>query len=342
MTVPTVVPLSDNSSTTDVPSAFLRVSVPYSVYNTTGTVFTCSVDARWAMGVYEGGPIADGHNDYVQTATIKKTRPVPVLTGPQYNFIPINDSSWRRVQIDTDWLNILTPNFDAKTPGWTSLAALLTNIGIDNSTGLVYSWYDMTAPLETVIATIVADGMSRQGYAANGGLSMEVLDRLEWLPWDDLASSRQSLLAGKYSFPRPPGEATRLEWSVVVGGYAYRADSVAYYLALTVLFLHAALALGHVVYVLWTRVCFDAWDSFLGLLVLAAKSGIPETPRTIGVFENASVGIQRYRTMSTEVCIRAKPSSSAATTGQEDTKILFGDEKLEAEYHPLKDGKTYG
>lgn len=99
--------------------------------------------------------------------------------------------------------------------------------------------------------------MSRQGYAANGGSSRHFSDVLDLLPWDNSASSQQELLAGTYLFPLPAGTATRLHWSVVVGGYAYRADSVTYYLALTVLFMYAALALGHVAYMLWSRVCCD-------------------------------------------------------------------------------------
>lgn len=336
MTVPETARLSDNSYTTDLPSAFLSVQIPYSGSNNTGTTFTCSVDARWAMGIYSGGPVGDVDADYVQTATIQNTRPYPDLTGYQYNFLPVDDGSWRRVQIDTDWLNALTPTLSNSTSGWTSLAALLTGMGMDNSTGEIIQWADVLSVLETVIAALVADGMSRQGYAANGGSSTQFSDALNLLPWDNSASSQQSLLAGMYAFPSPEGTATQLHWSVVVGGYAYRADSLAYYLALTVLFLHAALALSHVSYILWRRVCCDAWDSFIGLLVLAAKSG------AVDMFENASAGIERYRTMSTQVRIRASPTSGAGAANQEDVKILFGDQTLPAGYQTLEIDQTYG
>lgn len=342
ISVPEAARLSDNSYTTDVPSAFLSVQIPYSEYNNTGTTFTCSVDARWAMGIYSGGPVGDIDADYVQTATIQNTRPFPDLTGFQYNFLPVDDGSWRRVQIDIDWLNTLTPTLDNSTSGWTSLTALLTDMGMDNSTGMIVHWDDVPSVLETVIATLVADGMSRQGYAANGGSSTHFSDALNVLPWDNSASSQQSLLAGTYAFPPPVGTATPLHWSVVVGGYAYRADSLAYYLALTVLFLHAALALGHVAYVLWTRVCCDAWDSFIGLIVLASKSSVPGASGAVDVFENASAGIERYRTMSTQVRIRVSPTSGATAASEEDVKILFGDETLAAGHRTLGIDKPYG
>lgn len=216
--------------------------------------------------------MGDVDADYIQTATILNTRPFSAdLKGYQYNFLPIDDGTWRRVQMDTEWLNGLTPPLPSNRPGWNSLAALLTNIGLDNSTGLIFELNDVTSMLETVIATLVADGMSPQGYAGNTGPLQHFSDAQNLLPWDNSASSQQSMLAGSYSFPPPAGTATQLRWSVVVAGYAYRADSAAYYLALTVLFLHASLALGHMVYVLWTRVCCDAWDSFVGLVVLARR-----------------------------------------------------------------------
>ena len=342
ITVPESAQLSDNSYTTDVPSAFLSVQIPYSESNDTGTTFTCSIDARWAMATYTGGPIRDVNADYVQTATIQNTRPIPDLTGYQYNFLPIDDGSWRQVQIDTDWLNTLTPPLGNSTSGWNSLATLLTDIGMDNSTGIIVQWNDVPSVLETIIATLVADGMSRQGYAANGGPSTHFSDALNLLPWDNSASSQQSLLAGTYAFPPPVGIATLLHWSVVVGGYAYRADSLAYYLALTVLFIHAALALGHTVYVLWSRVCCNAWDSFVGLIVLAAKSGMSGASGTVNVFENASAGIERYQTMSTQVLVRALPVSGVTAASQEDVKILFGDETLAAGYRTLETDKAYG
>lgn len=295
------------------------------------------------MGIYDGTPVADLDADYIQSATIKNTRPVPDSAGYQYNFLPINDSSWRRVQISTGWLDNLTPRLSSNMSDSSSLAALLTDAGLDNGTGLVIHWDDVPAPLESIIATLVADGMSRQGYAANGGSLSHFSDAQSLLQWDNSASSQSSILAGKYSFPRPAGNATRLQWSVVVSGYAYRADSVAYYLALTVLFLHATLALGHVIYILWSRVCSNAWDSFISFIVLAAKSGIPQTHGSSDPFENASAGVERYQTMATEVRIRAMPSSSGfATAGQEDLKILFGSEGLAPRYKALEIDKAYG
>lgn len=326
-----------------MPSAFLSVQIPYIDSNETGTISTCSVDARWAVGIYSGGPVGDVDADYVQKATVKNTRPFASdLEGYQYNFLPIDDGSWRRVHMDTDWLYALTPLLGSSTSGWTSLAALLTETGMDNSTGTIMDWWDIRPMLETIIATFVADGMSRQGYNANGGSSSFTSNALSLLPWDNSAPSQQSLLAGTYAFPRPTDTVTQLHWSVVVGGYAYKADSLAYYLALTVLFLHAAIALAHVGYVLWTRVCCDAWDSFIGLIVLTARSGMNRPSGAVDFFKNASVGIKRYQTMSTPVRLRALTTSGVTAVGQEDVEILFGDQTLPVEYRTVEANKAYG
>ena len=361
--VPKTIPLSNGSITTDVPSAFLSVMIPHDISNTTGgtsittantanktgntsnttgTVFTCSVDARWAMANYRGEPIQTDPNLYTLSAVLEHLQPQP------------GDTSWRRVQIDRDWLENLTPPLNESKSGWNTLAASLTDIGMENITAIVVDPDAMSLTLESVTSSFVADGMSRQGYSANGGSMSNASGELSLLPWDGSTSSRDSILSGTYSSPRPGGPATRLKWSVIVSGYAYLADSTAYYLALTVLFVHAALALGHTAYVLKTRVFCDAWDSFVNIIVLAATSGLAVGDSNL--FKNTGGGIDGYRTMSTNVRIRASslpppPSSSkgidvdAATTkeGEEHVKILFGNEEPDTvRYRRLERGKAYG
>lgn len=341
--VPETAQLSDNSTTTDLPSGLLGVLTPFGDFSDTATLFTCSIDARWALGKNLGSPVGDLDAEYVQRAEILRTRSfAPDLPGFQYNFLPIKDGSWRRLQIDMDWLNTLMPPLgNSSTPGWTSLAALFTDMGLDNSTGMIFDWSDVGSPLESAIATVVADGMSRLGYSPNGGSLTHFSDSLVQLPWNNSLSSQRGMLAGSYQFPAPvSGPATQLHWSVVVSGYAYRADSVAYYLALSVLFLHAAMALCHVFYMLWKKVCCSAWGSLIGLVVLAARSGTSQVVNNpADVLENASSGIERYRTMSTKVRIRTQPAPLSPTTNQAlqgNIKMLFGEETQAAGYEDCR------
>ena len=236
---------------------------------------------------------------------------------------------------------------------------------------------DTVGTLELIIASLVADGMSRTGFRSIGSALENLTDPLELLP-DDPSSSWKGLMRGTHSFPRPEGPATELKWSVTVTGYAYQANNRAYRLALAVLFLHAVLAIAHIVYVVCTRVFCDAWDSITELIVLAAMStedactairkneDRPSSDSGSGtwkphVFDNASSGITRYKTMNAEVRIRAKDVGTldAAAAPRADTDdhgataetdqqvmMLFGHEDTdsleETGYRELEIGKAYG
>ena len=379
VTVPDSAQLNDYTYTTDLPSALLNVQLPIANSTTTAVLWTCSIDARWAGGTNQGGPVGFTDVEYVETATIQNTRSPPDELGHSFNFLPVNDSSWRRVRMDMDWLSTLTPSFSSNNSvsDWTSLSSLLHTIGLDNSTGLIVEWGDIGPTLEVVIAVLVANGLSRQGYSNNIGNPTQIDDGNNLLAWDDSLESRASILAGTYTFPlpspigttaAPPTVTTQLKLSITVTGFAYSADSAAYYLALTVLFVHAALALGHMIYLLITwRVFNDAWNSVVGLLLLAVVSGI----RVPGVssssnssssnsnsnnsssgagahqaFRNVGTGVEKYRTFSTRAYIRAVPSLEGASNGQagaveEDVALLFG-EAMGKGLPAVKIGENYG
>lgn len=357
--------LSNGSVTDYLPSALINIALPNQTNSSMGTFLTCSVDARWAMGEYKGGPIAPGSflrqsTRYVQAVDLQGTDPFA--------------NSSRPVQMDIDWLLNLTPATSNDTTS-TSLAAILTAMDLDslgnitNATGI-----SLVAPalVETVVAAVVADGMSRVGYTA----LVQAGDQDFYLPVEPAGSIWPRFMAGKYNFPRPssPGPFTALDWTVEVSGLAYRVDSNAYKLALAVLFTHAALALAHFAYVVYTRVLggtrdsflgsvCDTWGSFLGFVVLAARSGVegnvgvangaggPRDPAIL--FKNAGAGIERYRTMETEVRIRSKqtrgtnnPTVQGGVTGGsgQQVEILFGrdgNSLARAGFKRLEIGKAY-
>lgn len=87
--------------------------------------------------------------------------------------------SGRQIKTDIDWLDNLIPRFRSGTSGWISLAALLTDMGMHNSTGTIVEWVDVNALLETVVAALMTDGMSQQDYAGgSSGLFSEALGLL--------------------------------------------------------------------------------------------------------------------------------------------------------------------
>ena len=235
---------------------------------------------------------------------------------------------------------------------------------------------DASALVETVVAAVVADGMSRVGYTALSQAGPRDFNPPEKPP----KSIWRPLMAGTYKFPRPstPGPFTELDWNTEVSGLAYRVDSNAYKLALVVLFMHAALALSHILYVVYVifnrllgrprdsilgSVC-DTWDSVLTFVILAARSGAEGNASarngargagdTVSLFKNAGAGIKRYRTMKTGVRIRTKQTqgtdnspTKAGSTGinGQQLEILFERDEntlARAGLKTLEIGKAYG
>ena len=96
--------------------------------------------------------------------------------------------------ITPEWLQTLTPTLNQSQPGWTSLASLLTSIGVDNSTGLIDDWTRAASVIEIFTGLLIADAMSRQGFTASVTYAEDVL------PWDGSSSSRERLLQGIYDF----------------------------------------------------------------------------------------------------------------------------------------------
>ena len=182
-------------------------------------------------------------------------------------------------------------------------------------------------------------------------------------------------MAGTYKFPRPSNTTdppyTVLDSTVELTGPAYRADSNAYKLALAVLFVHAVLAMVHMAYVIKTGVFCNTWDSMTNLIVLAARSNriikrpvnnnrahvnssdaADDASNTAALFRNAGSGVERYRTMKTEVRIRAHHGTNYSVaagpvgrgTDQQQVRILFGkddDTLVRAGFGKLEIGKTY-
>ena len=366
-----------------MPSALLKVALPTGANNKTADVLACSIDAKWWRGQYNGGPIVGNGDEYVQNATLAQDE------------LP-KGRTWRSVELDIEWLHALTPTSGDHNgtllsvilesmflPNATNLGQVLSVLGgtltdvpvyatVPDNSRLDYRNY-LLQSVQTVSAALIADGMSRVG-----------LDRMD-LDFPPLSlrqgelspegvtvdyPATQGWLAGTYKASKPSsGPSIPIEFSVQLTGLAFRADSNSYKVALAVLFLHAACALAHITYVLKNRVFCGTWDSFLGLLILAARSnnkyldGLETSSNASNhnqkddedtdMFPNTGSGITRYRTMQTGVRIRArevcdtkapKAEADSPEAGSEQVEILFGmdEPKLtSAGYKKLEEGKTY-
>jgi hypothetical protein len=304
--IPTAAFPSTKGRFIDYPTAFAFVKVPYNIQNamaSNAALFACSIDARWAMGSNVGANLVGDNDRMLNYGSLKaKRKPgADLASDPLNSFLPIQGPYWRTVTIDSSWLSTLVPHVphDSGT-NWTTLAQAFTVAGFDNSTGIVSSnWTTLGSTIETTIATVLVDGMSRIGLSANGGNMYDVMDRYNWIHWiNDTAiqgtkgDNLNRLLRNQDVILPPTGvdvatNITKLEWSVTIAGLAYEANSLPYYLALSVLLLHTSIASLHMIYMLWTRRSSDSWQSLEEMLALSQNS---RPPRGVTEWKNTSGG----------------------------------------------------
>lgn len=294
-------------------SAYLNVQIPLN--ETAGRFAACSIDARWVHSKILGSHIAE------ETIQFDASYQAPNIQLDDVTIFPaLDDGNWTPVRLGIDWLSALTPAIANSTSYWNTLSSILTSAGLLNDTGLLTnvafrlnSTVDITAnAIAAIVSSIVVDGMSRSGYEANGGLVNDTS-----IPYKEDPEAWSSVLAGTYVLPFDFGNNDvnetnkfQMQWSVAVTGLGYRLNSIAYILALAVLFFHVFLAIGHIIWVLWTREVSSAWSSLTDMLVLAFKSTPPES-----TLSNTAVGVERFRTFGEPLYIRASSDIDLAQTG---------------------------
>ena len=342
------------------PSAFLSIWLPAPGNSSRGSAWTCTVDARWAPGLNIGNHLGDQTHigsDFITVGSLTDTRAPNVSDPNGKGFLPNDNGQWTTADLSMDWLNTLTPSLSyysnatqafvpSNDSGWTTLASILQGAGIDNSTAAIADWGDIRSPVESMIASVVADGMSRVGYSPNGGSLDSIAAQSNQAGLNMAPSSIfPTFLNGRASIPpswtNDTSGLTKLEWTATIAGYAYKADSLAYYLSLALLFGHATLAIAHTLYRVITARSSDAWASAAELLVLAQQSAPAE--HALG---STCAGIQRGTTFQQGLRIRAVTRDARNDTGAgEELQMLVGEDQWTDKANGLQDvniGQKYG
>ena len=272
-------PAADKTGST---STFLDVQIPQNgSFTVWGAFLTCSVDARWIWNDNVG---LDFDYDFPSRYHVEGAWP-DTSNGSDFPWIDHRIPEHGPVAMDADWLQTLTPSVDPSRPGFSTLASILHAMDVDGPFTAIFA---IVPEIESVIATIVADGMSRVGYGINGGSETlagfqgRVTERYG-IDMDSGTDFAQDLYKGKAYLPPPPGyesNSTLLRWDIHLSGYGYQVSDVAYTLALTLFFVYSALALAHVAYRIKTKRVSSAWEDFLELLMLAQNS-----PPMAGMFD---------------------------------------------------------
>ena len=333
-------------------SAYLNVQIP-TLNETFGTLISCSIDARWVNTTTQGAPVGvtSGGPSYESVWPYETTDPT--------NLPAVPDGNWHVVRLTLEWLNALTPTITSKLangtvvngtiedgivvpnpPGWNTLADILTGVGIDNHTGLLGNWETANLYVGSVVSSVVADGMSRIGFEANGGNLNSTLyptggtDKDLTRVADFLARNLYRGNTTDYAFPKSGQEMIdagnpviqgtytlpflysdsinttnkfQFRWDVTVVGMGYKMVSTANYLALVVLFIHVFLALGHSIWAIYTRETSSAWNSVTEIITLALISHAPSQG-----FQNVAAGIEEYKTLQTPVRVRVLDSQGSS------------------------------
>lgn len=304
----------------------------------------CSIDARWARGTNIGTSLPETDNMII-SGSLASTRE----KGSNVGFSPTPGPDWRFAQLDQTWLNALLPLLgganSTRATGWTLAASMFTFAGFDNSTGLITEWATLCHTLESTIAMLIVDGMSRIGLADNGGNMNHVTDRREWMNWlslrvSDPGSYFDLLLDGK-NVVAPPNTTdgttlTHMHWDVTVSGLAYRASTTVSYLAIAVMLACTTIGACHSAHMLISRRSSDAWDSMEEIIVLSQLS----RPSASASLANTSGGVHASAAYKSKLQILER--TGAALGNNEEAVQLFVDPVQDPALKLIQANQAYG
>ncbi|KAH8594151.1 hypothetical protein B0O99DRAFT_688174 [Bisporella sp. PMI_857] len=307
-------------------SAYLAVLIPLP-NATVNVLVSCAIDANWM-----GGNIL---------------KPAAAQDKTNLPYIARDIADAQPVQLGMDLLSALTPqqgNFTARN----SLSFLLGNLGLYNSTRTVSKWDAVRIVIETVVSTLIVNGMSRVRYEENVGL-LDPFNFIDLLS-PDADTDYSSIISGSYVLPLAYNVAgntsntTKMKWLMTVTGMGYWAESDSYYFALALLFAHVIIAVVHIGWVIYTRETSTTWSSLSDLITLTIKS----TPPAVAL-KNTSAGIGGYKAFKEPVRIRAtsrvitagvsSPENAVQSSGE--VEIVFQPDYSPSQHKEVMIGQLY-
>ncbi|KAL8917121.1 MAG: hypothetical protein Q9208_008160 [Pyrenodesmia sp. 3 TL-2023] len=277
---------------------------------------------------------------------------------PLYKFVPfdIDFGSTRTISVEDSWLNVLTPVLNASGPTGdvvvSSIESIIWQSGLEpdapltDVAGATKAWNtntftgggNQTTFLESLVASVFADGLSRTG--SHKAYADTSLPPEHWSLWSYNRANdyNSTLLAGGRALKPPSGEDfTELRVNMTIKGYSYMSSGVTDYLSMAVMLFHLLIALAHTIFCLYRGTSSGCWDTITELLTLAQNS----QPSTVPL-RNTAAGIKKGSTFSKKARIRTVGLKAGAQRGHvelvyEDDRddILHGGPQ-DAEMVPLK------
>lgn len=273
-------------------STLLAVATFPSSSNDTSLFYCCSIDTRLTK------------TDLVTTRNEYK---LVVGLPPDWESGTVN-TSLQKIMPSAAWaryVNPAVPNENA-----TAFSKIASTAGMWN-TSLPSAPYYFPAIVESILTTMVANGMARASYntsmitklkGANG-------DGNQWIGRGWFAYLFPSHLFGKGSsiFDISPAEqaaATEFQMSAAAQGYSYSTRGTLQKAAIAVLILYSFLAAGHFAYSWITGWASTSWETLPEIAALAMNS------RRTEALHNTGAGIATVGVFEETVKVRARDANN--------------------------------
>ena len=343
---------------TQLPESFGRVSTGLLIetpwtQNKSRAVLGCSVDARWADATLlcKGGL---GVENNCESSIMDWAPGQSFRDWPKYSeFRPTKDSSWSSIELQQSWLDVLTPSVtdmvDEQSAPMKTIENLLydaTSVDelVQSNLTQVSVWNEAaigslnrTTSAEWVIASLVADGLSREGSAR---VLNTTLQSTSWsiLDYSKAKDFSKQLLSGGKPLEQPLDTPfVKKRATVYITGYSYKASVFTDYLSIAVHIIYMLLAFYHAVMLVIRRRVSACWDSITECFALMQNS-----QPAIRALSNTSAGVRELRTYAQVVNVRAMQSSETVSTNEiPHLELIFREEEQRStELMALRDEVT--
>jgi hypothetical protein len=273
-------------------STLLAVAtIANSAYNTS-LFYCCSIDSRLTKT-----ELVSTRNEYKLVVGLPPNWESGTVNTSLMKIMP--SAAWAR------YMNPALPNQNA-----TAFSQIASTAGMWN-TSLPSAPYYFPAIVESIVTTMVANGMARAAYNASmitrlkGGDG----DGNQWNAegWFNYLFPRNLFGKGTSIFDISPAEqaaATEFQMSAAVQGYAYSYKGALQQAAIAVLLLYVLLAIGHFAYSLITGWASTAWETLPEIAALAMNS------RHTQALHNTGAGIATVGVFEETVKVRARDANN--------------------------------
>ena len=264
-------------SSTAVPASNSSINVIATFPNTTSgmsSIYICGIESRLAAN-----DISSSRNE-----------PKHVTGAPpdwwDTGIVP----SWPRITIASEWAKLLNPSIPGQDS--TVFSEMTSTAGMWN-TSLASQPYNYPFIVESILSTMVANGLARYSYNTSmiGTLKLDDLWYKNFLP----SSGRIGWGGDAYTVTDDERQAaTMFTMYAADYGYAYSNHGATQKAAIVVLLVYSILAMGHVCYSGKTGWTSTAWDTMPEIAALAMSSKQTAKLRntgtgiyTVGVYQEA-------------------------------------------------------